>query len=146
MKKLLFALSLLVASTAFVACGDDDDDKVLNFNELPANAQSFINQHFSGVTVVRVEGDNDSYDVYLDGFEVDFTKSGEWDSVKSRGKAIPASVLSLLPEGILTYVASTHAGATIIEIDKEAAFYDIDISLGLELIFDLNGNFLRYDR
>ena len=47
MKKILFAL---VAFLSFgVSAVKADNDKIISKNELPAQAQQFINEHFNGV-------------------------------------------------------------------------------------------------
>lgn len=146
MKKLLFTLSLLVASFAFVAC-DDDDDMVIELKDLPTNAQTFLETHFPAQEVTRVIQDNDGYDVYLNnGFEIDFTLTGEWDDVDGRGKEIPASILALIPESIPAYVTENYPDQIIVEINKEHFGYEVDLNNNVELEFDSNGTFLRIDK
>lgn len=147
MKKVLFTLSLFVGSFAFIACGDDDDDTVITVKELPENAQAFLQTHFPGQEVRLVEKDNDSYDVYLtNGYDVEFTLSGDWDDVDGNGKELPESVIALLPEAIPAYVAANYSQNFIDEINKESYGYEIGLNSNIELKFDINGNFLRVDR
>ena len=47
MKKILFAVVAFILSG--VAVVKADNDKIINKSELPAQAQQFINEHFSGV-------------------------------------------------------------------------------------------------
>ena len=55
-KKLLFLFSVLALSLYTVACGDDDEpfENVKNFNELPQQAQSFINDYFSTYNISSI--------------------------------------------------------------------------------------------
>lgn len=146
MKKLLFTLSLLIASFAFISC-DDDDDKTISKDDLPASAQTFVQTHFSSQEIRRVEKDNDSYDVYLaNGFEIDFTLAGEWDDIDGKGKELPASIIALLPASIPTYITENYPNQLIVEINKENFGYEIDLDNNIELEFDTNGTFLRIDR
>lgn len=145
MKKLLFTLSLLVATFAFVAC--DDDDTAINFNELPTVAQTFVQTHFPSQEISLVKQEKDGYDVYLNnGFEIEFTLTGEWDDVDGRGKEIPTSIIALLPESIPAYVTENYPNQLIVEINKEHFGYEIDLNNNIELEFDTNGTFLRIDK
>lgn len=47
-----------------------------------------------------------------------------------------------LPEAILTYLAANYPAATIREAEWEDGIYEIELSNGLELKFDQNGQFL----
>lgn len=146
MKKLLFTLSLLVASLSFVACSDDDDDKKIAVADLPAKAQLFLHTHFSEQEVRLVEKDNDSYDVHLvNGFEVDFDLSGEWDNVDGNGQSVPQSVIDLIPQNISTYIKEHYAQNKITEVSKETYGYEIGLNNGVDLKFDFDGNFLMAD-
>jgi len=149
MKKVFLILGLLSFSLAFVSCSDDDDDKVISYDELPANAQSFIATHFPDEAKDQVKKDNDSYDVYLSKYKVEFNLSGDWDSVdgKRNGQknVIPQSVLALLPDGILTYVAENYPNATIVEVDIEVYGYEITLNNNIDLEFDKDGSFRRLD-
>lgn len=146
MKKILFTLSLLVASFAFVSCDDDDDEVVITANELPAVSQTFLATHFPGHTANYVTRDNDSYDVYLsNGFEVDFYLSGDWDSVSGHTMEVPASVIALIPAAIPAYVATNFPTLFIVEVNREPYGYEIELNSRLELEFDATGNFIRID-
>lgn len=146
MKKVLLTLGLFIMSFAFIAC-DDDDDKVISVDNLPTNVQTFLQTHFPSQEVRMVEKDNDSYDVYLiNGFEIEFTLSGEWDDVDGRGQQIPASIVALIPTNIPTYVTTNYPNQFIVEINKEHFGYEIDLNNNMELEFDTEGNFLRIDR
>ncbi|MDU1889408.1 MAG: PepSY-like domain-containing protein [Dysgonomonas sp.] len=147
MKKLLFALTLILATTAFVACSDDDDDVKVTVNDLPENAQEFLITYFPGQEARLVEKDNDSYDVYLkNGFDIDFTLDGVWDDVDGNGTALPPSVIDLVPVAIPDYVTANYAGQNITEINKETFGFEVELTNRTELEFDKDGNFLRIDK
>lgn len=149
MKRVLFILGLLSLSLTFVACSDDDDDKVISYDELPTKAQSFITTHFPDETKDQVKKDNDSYDVYLSKYKVEFDLSGEWDSVdgKRAGQknVVPQSVLALIPNGILIYVAEEYPDTDIVEVDIEAYGYEVALNNNIDLKFDKEGSFLGLD-
>jgi hypothetical protein len=153
MKKYLFLIALLGLAFTFNAC-NDDDDVLIGENELPSEARTFVSTHFPSAKFVWGEKDNDSYDVRLDnGFELDFSLDGIWDNVDgNHAKEVPASIVILIPESISVYIFENHQGAIITKIDKEHnrkgkhTGYEIELNnYHNELIFGLDGNFIRYD-
>lgn len=57
------------------------------------------------------------------------------------GQGFSATVLS----NIQTYVNTNHSGQTIIKMEQETNYIEVDLSNGIEIYFDNNGNFMRYD-
>lgn len=149
MKKLLFTLSIITLVFTYTSCSDDDDDKKISYESLPAESRLFIETHFPGVTVRLVEEDNDSYDVYLsNGYEVDFDKQGVWKNVDGNYQQLPASILALSPLNIVSeYVQTTYPSQYIVEIDKDNQKngYEVTLNNNLELIFEWNGTFRTID-
>lgn len=145
MKLLSLFLSLFIVSMAFISC-DDDDDQVIQKTDLPQVSQQFLDTHFPGIDTRLVEKDNDSYDVHLsNGFKVEFNHSGEWDDVDGGQQAIPQSILDLLPQSISSYVNEHYSGQSIIEVNKEAYGFEIELTNGLDLRFSANGEFTGID-
>ena len=145
MKKVLFAL---VAVIICLSCGQARDYITNDINALPKIAQQFLSENFSSkVSHIKVDkelGYTKDYEVVLtDGTEIDFNRDGSWDKVEMpRGVKLPSSIT---PKGISDYVGKNFPGQIIESIDKERRSYEVELSNGLELIFDLSGNFLRYD-
>lgn len=115
--------------------------------ELPAAAQAFIKEHFSGQTIANVKADKElmetEYDIVLSaGTELEFDAKGEWKDIDGNNTAIPATVV---PKAIADYVAKNYAGQQVVQIEKERSGFDIELSNGTELDFDSNGKFLRVD-
>lgn len=52
---------------------------------------------------------------------------------------------SFVPNAIQTYVANNQKGAKVVGIERTRGGYDIELSNGIEMKFDKNGNFKRYD-
>lgn len=141
----MFIVCCACAVGLFSSC-NDDDDATIPFSQLPENAQTFLTTNFPAVQVTRVEKDSDGYDVRMaNGYEVEFTKSGEFDHVDCGQDPVPQSILDLLPAPIAEYVDTNYPGQYIEEINKENFGYEIDLSGGTELEFDTTGNFLRVD-
>jgi len=122
-----------------------------NTGNLPSTAQDYISQHFSSVSVEKVDEnsnwqiwEDDKYEVVLsNGVKLDFDENGnivEIDSVN--GEAIPASVL---PAKIATYLSANHANARVVGWEKEDNEQEIELSDGTEVEFDAEGNFRKLD-
>ena len=72
----------------------------------------------------------------------DEDSSNDSDSDSSQNtQGFSATVLS----NIQTYVNTNHSGQTIIKMEQETNYIEVDLSNGIEIYFDNNGNFMRYD-
>lgn len=150
--KLMMAAMLVALPVVTWSCDDDDDknDKTeISLDQLPQVSTNFLTQHFPGSTVLRITRDTDhrgsEYEVILtNGYEIEFDGAGEWTDVDApAGQTVPASVV---PDNIANYVAANYQGFGINEISRDRLGYDVELTSGLDLQFDLNGNFVRVDR
>lgn len=145
MKKLLLFLAL-AAGVATMA--QARDTYAHDSSVLPEAARTTIANNFkAGVSVVKIDKDFgrvSEYEVILDdGTEIGFDRNGNWDNVEVHNtKTVPST---MVPQGIRDAVAKMQPKQRIVGIDKERRGYDIELSNGVEMKFDLNGNFLRYD-
>ncbi|MDR0712624.1 MAG: PepSY-like domain-containing protein [Prevotellaceae bacterium] len=142
-----FIAPVFVFSAMLTAC---EKESVISVNELPAAGRAFIEAHFTGVEIAAIvretEGLGIEYSVYLlNGFEVDFTKSGEWDAVDGHGSSIPENILNLLPQSLTEYVANIFPNLQLVEVNKERYGYEIGLSNDLDLKFDSEGRFIGID-
>ena len=117
-------------------------------SELPAAATTFLATHFKENPIKQVVKDTDkrkvTFEVTLtDGTEVEFTQKGNWKEVDGDKKAIPTA---FIPKAILDYVKAKYPNEQITHIDKGLRDYDVDLTNGLDLEFDLKGKFLRIDK
>lgn len=141
-KNLLLALFTL-ASFAVTA-----QEETITTRELPAPAVEFLATNFKDNPVKHVVKDTDkkkvAFEVTLaDGTELEFTQKGKWKEVDGNRKAIPTA---FIPQSILDYVKTNYPKEQITHIDKGHRDYDVDLSNGLDLEFDLAGKFLRIDK
>lgn len=140
-------ISILI-SALMVALGAMAIERPVQFNQLPQKAQQLIEQHFAEVGFVHATYDlevGDSiYDVLLsDGTQIEFNKRGEWRKVECcRGVSIPAA---LLPEGIVSYVATNHPTQRIVEVECDRREFDVKLSGDIELVFNSKGRIKWYD-
>lgn len=145
-RKLLIAiiaiLSVSVSATA-------RDTYARDASVLPKSAQTILANNFkSKVSIVKIDksfGRVSEYEVVLtDGTEITFDRNGNWDNIEvANTGAIPSA---LIPEAISGYVKKNQPGQKIIGIDKERSGYEIELSNGVEIKFDHQGQFVRYDK
>jgi hypothetical protein len=76
------------------------------------------------------------------GAEIEFDHQGNLKSIDCRVSAIPEGVV---PEVIAHYVALHYPNHSIVEYVIGYRRITIELATGLELIFDLEGNFLGID-
>ena len=122
-----------------------------NTNNLPGNAQDFINRHFSQASIEKVDENSnwqiweeDKYEVKLsNGMELDFDENGNILEIDGENnEAIP---MDALPSKIKSYLQANHANATVIGWEKHKKEQEIELADGTELEFDADGNFRKMD-
>ena len=136
MKKIIALLVLALSfgcAQAFVV-----NDKVINKNQLPAQAQSFINEYFAGVKISYAKLETDfifkSYEVmFADGTKIEFASNGNWEDVDCRYGEVPAAIIPAL---IKDYVKAHYPDARVLKIERDRRGYDIKLSNRLELKFN----------
>lgn len=134
---LLFATSFLFAQ-----------DLAINQNQLPKTAKNFLFTNFKGVAISSVVEDReiygvDEYKVYLsNGTKIEFDSKGNWKEVNGEHQKLP---YGFIPGSIRNYVAKSFPNTYIVKIEKERWSYKAELSNGVDLKFDKNGNFSRID-
>ena len=71
------------------------------------------------------ENENDNYSEYV--------------SLESTN--LSASVIDLINQ----YIVSNHQNATIVEVEIETQYIEVELNNNIEIKFNLDGSFLRYD-
>ncbi len=145
MKRAFLTIVAALASLVVLA-SCDNDEKHLDYNELPNVAKSFINNHFGDNEARSVIKEYDDltyhYEVYLtDGTKIEFKKNGEWREVENRVEGVPTSIL---PAGIVSYVQENYGSYFIVCVERDRQ-YDIELNNDLDLDFTLDGDFIRVD-
>lgn len=147
-KRIAIALSACVifATSAIAAtCCIADDDRPIQYDELPAEAKSFVAEHFAKEEVSHVTVDNDIISkeyklVFLSGAKVEFDGDGTWKEVDCRYSSVPEAIV---PAAIATYVKEHYPNSKITELKREYSNWEAKITGGLELTF--NNNFKLVD-
>lgn len=124
-----------------------DNDTPITFEQLPASAQTFITAHFPKHKVAYAKEERDlmkvSYDVvFSDGTKLEFDKNGEWKEVDTKPATVPSAIV---PERIATYIRTHYPDAAIVAIDRTPRKYEVELSNGLDVKFDIRYNFIGVD-
>lgn len=140
MKKIIFFLLTLIALSG-TACSNEHTP--ISVDQLPQTAQQFIKTYFSDCTISLIEKDGHEYDVHFaNGYEIDFDKNGEWESIDCQINPIPNGIV---PAAINNYIQNNYPQTFIVEISRDRHGYDVELNNHMELEFNQNGEFLRID-
>lgn len=145
MKKVLISLMMVLVAAGIAQARDEyaHDASVLT-----QAAQSVITKNFKGkVSVVKIDKDFgriSEYEVVLDdGTEITFDASGNWKDIETNvNKSVPAS---MIPAGVADYVSRNHKGVRIVGIEKDRRGYEVELANGIDIKFNNEGQFLKYD-
>lgn len=144
MKKLLTTMLLLLSVFGMAMA----DDYAHDASVLPEAAKSVLKKNFkSQVSVVKIDKDFgriSEYEVVMnDGTEITFDSKGNWKEVETNiAKSVPAN---LVPEAVRKYVAKNHKSHNIVSIEKKRYGYEIELSNGIDIEFNKDGSFRKYD-
>lgn len=146
MKYTLAFAALAIASICFASCSNESTYN--DMSTLPQSVQNTVKNNFTSNVVSAVVETNsfgtDEYEVILaDGSKIKF--EGEvWDEVSvPAGSSVPTYFVI---QPITEYVAQNQPGQRITKIDKEdKGGYEIELSNGLDIKFDSNGTFIKFD-
>lgn len=147
MKRKNIILSIIGISVVIALSSCKEEYNKITFNDLPATSQEFLNTHFPNEVLSYIMEDKEMFDKtyevhFADGDNVDFDADGLWDNVDCHNDMVPETILDAK---ILDYINLNHQGTYVVEIDKNRNNYDVELSNGLELVFDSDFDFKRYD-
>lgn len=120
----------------------------INLGDLPEKAQAFIQKNFTKEKARYIlKETEDLLDIeykvaFLDKIKIKFDKKGEWKEVDGSRQPIPTR---FIPEKILAYIKKSFPNNDVVKIEKDRKSYEVEISNGLELEFDAQGNFIKID-
>jgi len=130
---------------ATIACADNE--KPIQVDQLPVNAQQFIKKHFGDrkVAIVKMETElmSKSYEViFSNGDNIDFDGDGAWKEVNCKLSSVPTAII---PAQIMAYIQKNYPGETVKKIEKDRREYEVKLSNRVELSFDLKFNLIDVD-
>lgn len=143
MKKILTLLAIITLS--MTACADRH--QMVSYSNIPVQAQAFIEKYFKSTDVSYIEREIDGvhyeYNVYLkNATEIEFDHQGNLKSIDCRVTPIPAGIV---PEMVMQYVTVHYPNHIVVEYAIGFRRITIELGSGIELFFDLEGNFLGMD-
>lgn len=132
-----FATSLYITS----------EDRPVSYDELPAEAKSFIENNFANDEVSHIILDRDiisvDYNVSLtSGTKLEFNSRGEWKEVDTRNSIVPNNIV---PQAIAEYIKKNYPNREITEIKRNHTYTEVTLKGGLELTFNKNYNVVDVD-
>lgn len=138
-------LSVIILTLLMGVCGFAQD-RIITFEQLPANAQKTITQHFDKTAISYVKMDNDGsleYEVYFtNGAEVEFFKNGEFKKADCKHLQVPQG---LVPEQVRTYVKTNFPQTFITQWEKRHNGWKAELNNELELLFNNQYQFTGID-
>jgi len=143
---LMVALLFFAATSASAA--RHDVGTPIPFAQLPAKALRFYKDHFSQADVASVilfskYFAKKEYTVYMkDGSKVEFTSTGDWEKVKMKTNPVPDKII---PAPIAEYIKTNFPDSSVKEIKKSQRKIEVELTNGLEVEFNHQGQFLRID-
>lgn len=145
MKYTLGFAVLALLTIGIASCNNETTTS--DMESVPGTVQQVVTENFSAPVVSVTTEDAalgvSEYEIYLnDGTKVSFAGE-EWDEVEMpAGQAVPATFV-IAP--ISEYVTATYPGQNIVKIEKDRKGYEIKLANGVEIDFDVNGNFIKVD-
>ncbi len=138
----IFSFLMLTFSLVLFA-----QDKPISFQQLPKNSQQFITTYFGSQNVAVILLDDDylkkEYEVILkNGTKIEFKSDGNWKEIKSNKGKIPSG---FIPKKIVAYVQKSFPNTGIKKIEKNRFSYEVELINGIDIEFDLKGNFVKFD-
>ena len=145
MKKIvaMFVMAIMAMQVAFAGEVVTKDE-----NQLPVAARQLIKKHFPQAKISYIKIDKDlfkstTYEATLtNGTEIDFDSKGEWREVDCKKAAVPAA---FVPGYVANYVNTDFAGEKIVKIERERKGYEVKLSNGMDVKFDVHGKLLKLD-
>ncbi|WP_300442075.1 PepSY-like domain-containing protein [Christiangramia sp.] len=123
-------------------------DAHVRTSTLPQSILEFITNNYPGLTIIEAEvEDNNNFEITLSGnTELIFDSQGNFlgeDRDDEDDFGDEDLEVSELPENILDFIDEHFPGVGIDEAERESnGHYEIELDNDIELIFDVNGNFL----
>lgn len=142
MKKILLILFAMVlsvtAANAFI------DSYTISRDKLPEEAQKMLDEYFPKAKIGMIKVDRHllkktDYDVRLtNGTTIEFSNKGKWTSVNCGKKELPEG---LVPKTVMKYINKNFSDVKVVSIKSRNAGYDIGLSDGVMLRFNLLGQY-----
>ena len=123
------------------------DHRFITFEDLPTKAKSFVRTYFGHYDIRFVKIDitmtKTNYTVQFENdMKIEFNSNGDWDEVNSPSDCLPSDFLNNM---ILNHLNKNYPDYCLHVISKGKHKFEVELTNGLELVFNKKGEFLRYD-
>ncbi|NLN25906.1 MAG: hypothetical protein GX163_09740 [Bacteroidetes bacterium] len=137
---------LVITLLIFSVTSTFAQEKYLSTAETPSEIKTYVEQHFSQEKLVYVESErkllSKKYTAKLNnGVEIDFDDEFQPYEIESKN-GLPDSVL---PNSIVQYVSRNFPSEKVKEWKREKRKQSVELSNGIDLEFDNQGNFIKID-
>ena len=138
-RKLLAFFPILLGVWMLSSC---DDEKKIDFGDLPSEARSFIENYFPSADILSIvqekEDGRKEYQVKLsDGTDMEFDEDGEWTNIECYFSPLPTGIL---PANVITKVEELHPEAYINGVEKELGGYVVEVTDADGIDWDMSFN------
>lgn len=138
-RKLLAFFPILLGVWMLSSC---DDEKKIDFGDLPSEARSFIKNYFPSADILSIvqekEDGRKEYQVKLsDGTDMEFDEDGEWTNIECYFIPLPTGIL---PANVITKVEELHPEAYINGVEKELGGYVVEVTDAGGIDWDMRFN------
>lgn len=136
-------IMLLAMTFTMMSC---QKETTLDASKTPTEINTYVSTHFPSNKIIKAteekKGNTTKYEVKLDGnISLEFNQNKEIVEIESLTK-LPDSVI---PEKIRNYTTTNYQTNFIKEWELNTADQKIKLDSGVELVFSLEGEFLRID-
>ncbi len=136
-------LAIILAIFTFAGC---EKETVIGENDLPAEIRTFITTHFPANPIIQSVKDRDglelTYEIILEGsISLEFNRKKQITDIDGIAK-LPDTVI---PSKIIDYVSANYSGNFITGWELDGRNQQVTLNNGLELEFNMAGDFLRID-
>ncbi len=140
MKKIILALLTIVMMGSSLWASTDK--RTIDPERLPKAATELIQKHWPSCVIDHAFIDGREYEVLLsDGTLIEFDSKGVWKEMK----CIDGLPVTLVPGYITRYVVNRYPKQLIIECEKMIRGYEVKLTNGLEIQFDMQGRVTHVD-
>lgn len=138
-RKLLAFFPILLGVWMLSSC---DDEKKIDFGDLPSEARSFIENYFPSADILSIvqekEDGRKEYQVKLsDGTDMEFDEDGEWTNIECYFSPLPTGIL---PANVITKVEELHPEVYINGVEKELGGYVVEVTDAGGIDWDMRFN------
>ena len=129
---------ILMGSAAYAA----NRKRIIDPESLPKPAIELIQKHWPSCVIDQAYIDGKEYEVLLsDGTIIEFDSKGIWKEMKCTD-GLP---VTLVPGYITRYIVGRYPKQLIIDCEKMRGGYEVKLTNGLEIQFDLQGRVTHVD-